>query len=228
MDHNEFKCLIDMQFIGGSLKTSHDSIANTIDDQLYQAARSGMSNYQFSIQNNGLYKITLHFAELQHNATGERIFDVQIEDSLVLEDFDIYNEIGSFSALVKSTFIEVKDEQLDIAFQSRTGEPCISAIEIFHSPILAVEPIAMKFGSILTRRDFSIVNVGNVDLNWSAKNQNNESWLKELLPNYGIIAPFDTQLVSVTIDRAELADSFYEGSIIIETDGGDQKISMAF
>ncbi|MCU0645743.1 MAG: malectin domain-containing carbohydrate-binding protein, partial [bacterium] len=104
--------------------------ANTEHDWLYQTARSGMTKFELPIQTNGLYEFTLHFAELEHLAAGQRIFDVQIEDSLVLNDFDIYAESASFSALAKKAKVKINDNQLDIVFLSKTGEPCIAGIEV--------------------------------------------------------------------------------------------------
>ena len=229
VDNNDNRWFNDILFIGGNLNSCQDSIANTVDDQLYQTARSGMTRYEFPVQNNGLYKITLHFAEFHHNAVGQRIFDVQIEDSLVLENLDIYNEVGSYFAVMKSANIEVNDNQLDISFMSKTSEPCICAIEIFLNPILAIEPISLNFGSILTKRTFSVINAGPVDLNWSAVDPNDETWLVEISPISGVLVPSDTQLVTVTIDRQELADSMmYQGFITVETDGGNQDVSLAF
>ncbi|HEX9973417.1 MAG TPA: malectin domain-containing carbohydrate-binding protein, partial [bacterium] len=226
LDQNKHSWLDDMLFFGGKLTTCQESIANTVDDRLYQTARSGMTKYEFPIQKNGLYKITLHFAEFQHQSARKRIFDVKIEDHFMLENFDIFAQAGGFSALVKSANIEVTDNQLDISFLSKVGEPCISAIEIFQSPVMEIEPAAINFGSLLTRRTFSVINAGTDDLNWAAKNKNNEPWLKDISPTNGVLAPSTTQLVSVTIDRAELTESLYQGSIAIETDGGDQNITL--
>lgn len=217
----------DLLFIGGNSYSCLDSIANTPDDLLYQTARNGVSRYELPLQNNGLFEIVLHFAELQYNAADKRIFDVKIENSLILNDFDIYHECGSFSAIVKSTPIQVNDNQLDIVFLSKVGEPCISAIEIIQKPIMTVEPADLNFGSMLTRQIFSVINQGIIDLNWSAEDQNNEPWLKDIIPNGGILAPLDTQLVTIIIDRNELPDSMtFRGHIIVEADGTYQDISL--
>ncbi len=225
-DQNNNPWLDDMLFDGGKLVSCQDAIANTDDDRLYQTIRSGMSTYEFPVQQNGLYKVTMHFAEIQHQANGVRIFDVKLEDHLALENFDIFGEAGSFSALIKSAMIEVTDHQLDIAFVSKTSEPCLSALEIYLSPVMALEPAAIKFGSLLTRRTFSIINAGVVDLSWKALDKDNEPWLKQISPAAGVLPPSAKQLVSVTIDRAALTDSLYEGTIAIETDGGDQAVTL--
>ena len=227
LDQNKNSWLDDMLFTDGKVITSQDSIANTADVQLYQTARSGMTIYQFSLQHNGLYKVTLHFAELQHQAAGMRIFDVKIDDGLTLENLDIFAQAGSFSALVKSAMVEVTDNQLDISFTAKTGEPCISAIEVFLSPVMALDPAAIKFGSLLTQRTFSVINAGPVDLSWAVQNKNNHPWIKQIFPAAGVLAPSETELVFVTIDRAELSDSLYQGSISVETDAGDQAIMLA-
>lgn len=226
-DQHNNPWLDDMLFIGGKLMSCQNDILNTNDDRLYQSVRSGMTKYEFPVQQNGLYKVTMHFAEIQNQSIGKRIFDMKIENQVVLENFDIFAQAGSFSALIKSARIEVTDNQLDFTFVSKTGEPCISAIEVYLSPVVALEPMAIKFGSLLTRRTFSIINAGVVDLNWKAMNKNNEPWLKQISPKAGVLAPSASHLVSVTIDRAELTDSLYQGAIAIETDGGDQTVTLA-
>ncbi|HEX9974950.1 MAG TPA: malectin domain-containing carbohydrate-binding protein, partial [bacterium] len=136
LDANQNSWFNDILFIGGQIYSSQESIANTTNDVLYQTIRSGMSKYELSVQNKGLYKITLHFAEFQHQAAGKRVFDVQIEDSLVLKDFDISAESGYLTAVVKEAKVKINDNQLDIVFISKTGEPCIAGIEVAQIPEL--------------------------------------------------------------------------------------------
>ena len=98
-----------------------------------------MNNYELSIQNNGHYKVVLHFAEFQHNQAGKRVFDVQLEDSLVLENFDVYAEYGICYAAKKEIDVKVADNQLDIVFSAKTGEPIIAGIEVIPKPELPTD-----------------------------------------------------------------------------------------
>ncbi len=218
--------LADMLFVGGRTTTCQDSIANTDDDLIYQTNRCGMSKYQFALQKNGWYVVTLHFAETQHHSSGKRVFDVKIEDQIVLENFDIHAEVGSFAACIKTTQVEVNDQQLDISFIAKTGEPCVAGIEVFLKPMMAVQPATLKFGALLTRRHFLVVNAGPVELQWRATHSGDVPWITSISPSSGTLAPSDTQLVTAIIDRTSLTDSLYQGQINIESDAGVQNIIL--
>ena len=53
-----------------------------------------------------------------------------IEDALVLDDLDIYREVGHDAALVESFSVAVTDGQLNLEFLHEIEYPIISAIEI--------------------------------------------------------------------------------------------------
>ncbi len=224
LDRNHNPWFDDLAYVGGKAVSCQDSIANTDEDLLYQNTRTGVSKYQLAVQKNGLYQVDLHFVEIQHQSSGKRVFDVMIEDQPVLENFDIFAEVGRFAACVKSVQIEVKDQQIDISFNAKAGESAIAAIELFLRPIMAVQPATLKFGSLLTRRHFEVVNAGPVALNWRAINVGNDSWIKSIAPASGRLAPADTQIVTAIIDRTSLTDSLYFGQIRIESESGVQDI----
>ena len=61
-----------------------------------------------------------------------RCFDVSIEDDVVLDDFDIYAEVGPNVGVMKS-FVTVvsSDGNLDIDFMhAAAGNPTLSGIEV--------------------------------------------------------------------------------------------------
>ncbi|MBL7474052.1 PKD domain-containing protein [Robertkochia sp. 1368] len=112
---------------------------------IYRSERNGSSNelnYEVALSN-GNYEVSLHFAEIYFGATGgsassepgQRIFDVYIEDSLVLDNYDILAEVGSEATDVKTFNTVITDRKLNIRFDSgaQTGGvnyPKVSAIEI--------------------------------------------------------------------------------------------------
>jgi hypothetical protein len=120
--------------------TGH-SISGTTDDRIYQTERYGLSGYRFDV-GNGTYAVVLHFAETYLTGSGERVFDISIEGQLVLDNLDIYSEVG-YSAALQKVFsgIIVQDGQLDIALASSIEQPEINGAEIFiaegnHAPVL--------------------------------------------------------------------------------------------
>jgi len=79
----------------------------------------------------GPYEVRLYFAETYDGtmAAGARVFDVSIEGSLVLDDYDIFADVGGMAGVVKH-FLVTSDTNLDIDLAHVTENPAIKAIEI--------------------------------------------------------------------------------------------------
>ena len=110
------------------------------DAKLFQYFRWGRHalNYQFAVPD-GEYRVELYFAEPwlgKHEGAGidcegERIFDVAINDSVVVDDFDLWAEAGFAGACKKVVDIKVKGGLLTVSFpEVKVGEAIISAIAI--------------------------------------------------------------------------------------------------
>lgn len=121
-----------------SSAASHHAAAH--DAQLFQYFRWGRHalNYQFAVPD-GEYRVELYFAEPwlgKHEGAGidcegERIFDVAINDSVVVDDLDLWAEAGFAGACKKVVDIKVKGGLLTISFpEVKVGEAIISAIAI--------------------------------------------------------------------------------------------------
>lgn len=121
-----------------SSAASHHAAAH--DAQLFQYFRWGRHalNYQFAVPD-GEYRVELYFAEPwlgKHEGAGidcegERIFDVAINDSVVVYDLDLWAEAGFAGACKKVVDIKVKGGLLTISFpEVKVGEAIISAIAI--------------------------------------------------------------------------------------------------
>jgi len=123
-------------YVGASATRSTTSgIAGTTRDPLYQDLRSGMTAYRFVVPN-GTYKVDLSFAELQLTKTGARVFNVGLEGSSVLSNFDVLAAAGGRNTAVDRSFtIEVTDGVLDISFVAQRGDkPIINAILVTEMP----------------------------------------------------------------------------------------------
>jgi len=82
---------------------------------------------------NGTYTVKLHFVEHWSGgqAVGRRIFDVRLENVLVLDNLDIFAEAGGYTLLVKTFQATVSDGQVNINFiHGSADDPIIGAIEI--------------------------------------------------------------------------------------------------
>ena len=73
----------------------------------------------------------LFFAETTNLDTGERIFDVYLQDKLVMKNFDIMRENGNQNYSIVKTFknIQIKND-LKITFLPVKGQPVLCGIEI--------------------------------------------------------------------------------------------------
>lgn len=124
------------------LKSSSDASKNAVvnDAKLFQYFRWGghALNYQFAVPD-GEYRVELYFAEPwlgKHEGAGidcegERIFDVAINDSVVVDDLDLWAEAGFAGACKKVVDVKVKGGLLTVSFpEVKVGEAIISAIAI--------------------------------------------------------------------------------------------------
>jgi DNA-binding protein len=125
----------DQFFEGGSTVSNVVSIANTVDDTLYQFDRVGdIFTYEIPVPI-GSFAISLLFSENEYNATGQRLFDIDVEGE-VLKNVDIFQLAGgAFRAARLQVFQVVEDNFLSIRFTRsaqfpNAGLPKVSAIEV--------------------------------------------------------------------------------------------------
>ncbi len=83
----------------------------------------------------GNYKVRLYFAEIFKNAQapGARIFDVAIEGKVVLDDYDIYADVGGYTGVMKEFAVTSGDSNLDVDFSHVKQNPAVHAIQIIQS-----------------------------------------------------------------------------------------------
>jgi YD repeat-containing protein len=115
---------------GGSPFSTGDPIANTTDDVLYQSERFGNFGYKFDVPN-GKYDVAVHLAEIWFSSAGQRFFKILIEGAVVLDNYDIFTEVGHDTAIIKTFYsIDVQDGQLNVDFVPISNNAKVSAIAI--------------------------------------------------------------------------------------------------
>jgi hypothetical protein len=121
----------DTGFTGGTTATVTNSITNTTTPALYQSERYGAMSYNFTVPN-GTYAVTLKFAEIYYTTASQRIFNVSINGSTVLSNFDIFSQAGgAFKALDKTFTVTSSSGNITIQFIAGSADvPKISAIQI--------------------------------------------------------------------------------------------------
>ncbi|WP_462254600.1 malectin domain-containing carbohydrate-binding protein [Ferruginibacter sp.] len=112
-------------------------IKNTKDWKLFQSFRYGKNKMKFEFDvEEGEYLVELYFIEpwlgvSGINAKAMRLFDVAINNKIVLNDIDIWNEVGTNAVLKKNFIAKAVNEKITISFpESKAGQAVISAIAI--------------------------------------------------------------------------------------------------
>ena len=119
----------DKYFSGGNTYGNSSMISNTEDDILYQSERNGNFSYALPVSS-GTYEITLRFAEIYHLASGKRQFDALVEGAEVISNLDIYQSVGSKTALDIVKTVNVTDGILNLQFRTDINNAKLSAFHI--------------------------------------------------------------------------------------------------
>ncbi|HEX2976520.1 MAG TPA: malectin domain-containing carbohydrate-binding protein, partial [Bacteroidales bacterium] len=81
------------------------------------------------------YTVKLYFSELENKKPGDRVFDVKVQDQLVLHNFDIVSEAGKTDTEVIKTISGVKaGNNLRIEMIPVKGNTILSGIELSEEP----------------------------------------------------------------------------------------------
>ncbi len=121
--------------VSTSINTSNASLPTGTPEALFQSERWDSGDGQemqwdFSVTP-GTYEVRLYFAEIYSGAqgVGQRVFDVAIEGATVLDNYDVYADVGGYTGVMKS-FLVNSDANLDIDFARVTENPAVKGIEI--------------------------------------------------------------------------------------------------
>jgi hypothetical protein len=101
---------------------------------VYQTERWGVFTYTIpNLASNATYKVRLHFAELAFSSPGQRVFNVAINGTTVLTNFDIVAAAGGGRKAVIEEFAPTANAsgQIVISYQQGSANyPKSSGIEI--------------------------------------------------------------------------------------------------
>ncbi|KAG6767146.1 hypothetical protein POTOM_028325 [Populus tomentosa] len=132
--------------------SSSSQFTNTLDSELFQTSRisaSSLRYYGLGLQN-GNYTIIMQFTEsviLQGStwkSLGRRVFDVYIQGSRVLKDFDIQKAAGGITnqAVQREFKVQVTENYVDIHFfWAGKGTCCIPAQGTYGPSVSAINAI---------------------------------------------------------------------------------------
>ena len=126
---------------GGTMRTVTNTITTTgvtspAPQAVYQSERYGTVTYTLpSLVASAQYTVRLHFAELYQTATGKRTFNVLINGTTVLSNYDIYSATGArYKAVVREfTTTANTSGQIVINLNTVIDNATISGIEIIQT-----------------------------------------------------------------------------------------------
>jgi len=127
----------DNYFTGGSLYTVTQNIdtsaANAAPMAVYQTQRYGNFSYVMPNLTPGTsYTVRLHFAESYFSVAGQRFFNVAINGSPALTNFDIATAAGGVNKALVEQFTATADSsgKITITFTWQTNWPLVNGVEI--------------------------------------------------------------------------------------------------
>jgi fibronectin type 3 domain-containing protein len=142
------------------------SVTDAAPEAVYQDARQGAVTYTIPGLTAGTsYIVRLHFAELYFSAAGDRVFDVSINGTAALTNFDIFAAAGAQYTAVVEQFTATPNSSGDIvvAFTSVTDQPMINGIEVFGASTACTTVPSAPTGLTATASSSSVIG-----LTWSA------------------------------------------------------------
>lgn len=137
-------------------------------DAIFGPNRYGQTGWYFTVTPGEYYRVSLYFAESPYasgvHAVGQRIFDVYIDDELILDNFDIYSAAG-LNAIRRSFTVKANYSSMYIFFYAEPGSlrsPQVNGIQIEASPVLMPKPFDI---SGITYPDRVILNWNDTSVN---------------------------------------------------------------
>lgn len=129
---------VDTNFSGGSTASTSSSISlsgvsNPAPQSVYQSERYGNMTYTCNNLTSGRnYRVRLHFAELYWNDSGSRRFNVAINDTTVLSNFDIFATTGGAKRAIVREFTATANSygSIVISFSTITDNAQVCGIEV--------------------------------------------------------------------------------------------------
>lgn len=218
LTHNNNLFIEDKNYEGGRPYTNTDAIVPTI----YQTERSGPNKFfTYNIPvDNGNYTVILHFVEIYWGATGggsggigKRIFDVDLEGEKILDDFDIYKEVGAETLITKSFEVTITDGNINIDFSSLSSvggidQAKISAIEVYESNINQKPKAIIEATPISGTPPFEV--------NFIGSNSTDDNAVVSYLWNFG---DNDTS-IDANPSHTYSTEGFYNVSLTVEDEQG--------
>ena len=117
--HNGVPTLLNRKYI----------INGSNDDPMYYTYLDDLKRYELKLEN-GIYNVSLYFIENERLKEGDRVFDVSINDSKVIENFDLTRQVGFCYGVEKTFKVNVTNNQVLIEFDAVAGKTTLSGLKL--------------------------------------------------------------------------------------------------
>lgn len=104
-------------------------INNTDKPEIFRSERYRIVTYRIAAPR-GIYNVKLLCAENYYDEPLKRVFDITIENEKILDDFDIFAEVGKNTAYEIESEIFVDDDMIDISLTNEIDYGLLNGIEI--------------------------------------------------------------------------------------------------
>ena len=139
-DHAGNFWMPDTYYSNGQMSIHKDDVTGTPDPDLYAGERYGNFSYAVPADTRDFYAVTLYFAEAYWggpqapagSGTGDRIFNVDCNGVRLLQNLDIYRQVGRLRAMTK-TFHRLKPNaqgKLILSFEPVVNYASVYAVEV--------------------------------------------------------------------------------------------------
>jgi glucuronoarabinoxylan endo-1,4-beta-xylanase len=142
----------DQYYSGGSTYNNTNTIdvsgitSNPPPAALFNNERYGAMSYTIpGFTSGGIYNVTLYFAETYLTSSGSRVFNISINDSATLSNFDIFATTGAQNKATAKSFTTTADSngQIVIQFTAVTENPKLNGISIIPATAPTAAPTAV-------------------------------------------------------------------------------------
>ncbi|WP_276372040.1 malectin domain-containing carbohydrate-binding protein [Chryseolinea sp. H1M3-3] len=123
----------DQYFSGGTPYSTTTTIGNTTQDPIYQTERFGNFSYAIPVGQVGTYAVDLHLAEIYFGQSGQRVFNINIENGqFIRNNLDLIQTYGANNTanVLRADNLNITDGTINITFTSVVDNAKISGISV--------------------------------------------------------------------------------------------------
>ncbi|MFC6873728.1 malectin domain-containing carbohydrate-binding protein [Halobellus marinus] len=201
---------------------------------VFQSELYGDQQWDFEVTSGQAYEVRLYFAETYAESPDQRSFDVAVEGETVLNDYDIYADVGHDVGTMKSVTVTPSDGTIDVDLTTEIDNAKISAIEIVQSepePDTLDGPSSVDFGSVIVgdteTKTVTVTNLGDdgdSDITLEGLSVSGDDAFSAGAPSQTTLAPGESAGIPLTFSPSS-ADSL-SASLDISHSGSNSPLTV--